>query len=285
MGGSYLTYKKLKIIMGKQEVAKVKKGAPGKPGKPRNYELKPGLMRFGRSKMYKKRALHRITALRKAAKLARPEVPVRKTRPVPKLFVEKPIGGDKNGGTRKVRIKKLPRVYDTQVLRKKQYPRKKKTPKITKLRKTITPGTVCILVATPHKGKRVVFLKQMPSGLCLVTGPFWLNHVPLRRVNQNYLMATKTKIDISKVKIPEHVTDEYFKRAKSKPKNKKDDGEIFTSKKKKYQPSIQRKHDTIVVDRQVMKAVNKSGMGKALVQYLCSKFGLQNHQYPHEMKF
>lgn len=270
--------------MGRSAVP-VKKGAPGKPGKARNYELRPGLMRYGRSKMYKKRALWRITAIRKAVRLARPAVPAIKGRAPVKKYTVKPIGGDKNGGTRKVRIKQLPAKYATEVLRPKNH-RKKRVPKITHLRKSLTPGTVCILVATAHKGKRVVFLKQMPSGLCLVTGPFWLNHVPLRRVNQNYMIATKTKIDISKVKIPEHVDDKYFKRKRDKPKhNKKDDGEIFQSKKKKYYPSKQRKHDTIVVDRQVMKAVNKSGKGRVLVQYLCSKFGLQKNQYPHEIKF
>jgi len=271
------------MIMGKK-VDTVKKGKPGKPGKPRNYELRPGLMRYGRSKMYRKRALWRVTALRKAARLARPAIPPLKSRPVPKLYTEKPIGGDKNGGTRKVRVKQLPAKYQTQVLRSKQE-RKKKTPKITRLRKTLTPGTVCILVSTAHKGKRVVFLKQMPSGLCLVTGPFWLNHVPLRRVNQSYLIATKTKVDVSKVKVPEHITDEYFKRSKEKPRHKKDDGEIFQSKRKKWYPSKERKHDTIAVDRQVMKAINSGGDGRAMVQYLCSKFGLQKHQYPHNMQF
>jgi large subunit ribosomal protein L6e len=61
-------------------------------GKPRNYALASGVYRFGASKTFHKKAIYKFVKKTTAKK------PVVK-KPV---FVEKKIGGDKNGGTRLV---------------------------------------------------------------------------------------------------------------------------------------------------------------------------------------
>ena len=81
----------------------------------------------------------------------------------------------------------------------------------TRLRKNITPGTVLILLAGRFRGRRVVFLKQLKSGLLLVTGPYKINGVPLKRVNQAYCIPTSTSVNISGLDTGS-LNDEFFGR-------------------------------------------------------------------------
>ena len=110
-------------------------------------------------------------------------------------------GTKSTGGFKKVIAKKAPKkaagtpkptVYPSEDAIVKLA--RRHTPKTATLRKSITPGTVVILLSGAHRGKRVVCLKQLPSGLLLITGPFKINGVPLRRVNQAYVIATSTKV-------------------------------------------------------------------------------------------
>jgi large subunit ribosomal protein L6e len=157
----------------------------------------------------------------------------------------------------------------------------RKRPKPAKLRPSITPGTVLILLAGTHRGKRVVFLKQLPSGLLLVTGPFKLNGCPLRRVDQAYVIATKTQVPLESVKVPDRLTDATFKREKKRKQRREDDMVESTSDEAK-KPSPEKLEDQRNVDKQVLECIKKVPQLKS---YLSSIFSLKKGQYPHNILF
>ncbi|XP_014773785.2 60S ribosomal protein L6 [Octopus bimaculoides] len=264
---------------GKEKTKPVTKEAKSASNKrrPRNPVISStGLRRFSRSRVYKRRRIF--------IKKEQPKTKAVK-KPKPAKYVVKPIGGEKNGETRKVRVKRLPRHIPTQEGRKRQSKHRKPFSKHKRnLRKSIVPGTVLILLAGRHKGKRVVFLKQLSSGLLLVTGPFAMNGCPLRRVNQIYAIATTARADVSKVQIPVRINDNYFKR-KAKKANKHKEVELFETEKKEYTLTKERKEDQVEVDKQVLDAIKKHKDRKQLKGYLQSMFSLKNKMYPHKMLF
>ncbi|OTF74742.1 60S ribosomal protein L6-like protein [Euroglyphus maynei] len=219
-------------------------------------------------------------------------------------FVVKKIGGEKNGGERRVLQKRTSRYYPTEPVFNKRrsghvtFKSHKRSLKPGKffyefldLVKQIfslglEPGRVLIVLAGRHRGKRVVFLKQLASGLLLVNGPFTINKCPLRRMHQQFVIVTSTKLDVSSVKVPEHINDRYFKVKRQQKEKKAGDGaNVFAQEKQAWKPDEQRKADQKDMDKQLLQLIRKHSEKKMLMSYLGSYFQLRNRMYPHKMKF
>lgn len=95
--------------------------------------------------------------------------------------------------------------------------RKRNTPRASTGRKSITPGTVVILLSGVHRGRRVVALKTLDSSNILVTGPYAINGVPLKRVNAAHVIATSTKVPLDG--ITANIDTTFFKRQERFTKN------------------------------------------------------------------
>ncbi len=153
---------------------------------------------------------------------------------------------------------------------------------VQKLRASITPGTILILLAGEFRGKRVVFLQQLPSGLLLVTGPRKINGVPLHRINQAFVIATSSSIDISSFALPAAVNEKLFKKAKSAKESSKDilAEDNATTKKAPLSPELKAAQGE--VDAQLLPIIKAVPHMKS---YIASIFSLQKGQAPHNMKF
>ena len=71
----------------------------------------------------------------------------------------------------------------------------------------------------------MILLKHLQQGVLLVTGPFKVNGVPLRRVNARYVIATSSKVDLKGLdaKTVEKVSEDgYFSKEKKGEKKGED---------------------------------------------------------------
>jgi large subunit ribosomal protein L6e len=254
----------------------------------RSKEIVRGVGRLSRSQVASRRGLHK--GLKKSDKPIISDADAHK---------EVQVGGDKNGGKRLVPLSKAPRFYPAEDVRK---PKKsRKTPKPTQLRSTITPGTILILLAGRYRGKRVVFLKQLESGLLLVTGPFKVNGVPLRRVNQAYVIATSTKVELDGCtvrryrdlglgtsltilwQIDEKINDAYFAKAATKGPKSAEEEFFSEGQPKEKEPFPQAKStDQKAVDKAIIASLKKT---ENLTKYLKASWGLSKGQFPHQLVF
>jgi large subunit ribosomal protein L6e len=161
---------------------------------------------------------------------------------------------------------------------KRHFTRKSKTPRAARLRKDIQAGQVLILLSGRFRGRRVVFLKALPSDLLLVTGPYKVNGVPLKRVNQAYVIATKTRVNLGNLPGLDKVTDEFFRDHKEKEANVPLEDPKRTSKRL----TNERREAQNNVDTEVVKAVRAIPQ---LREYLSNRFALKNGDKPHLMNF
>lgn len=154
---------------------------------------------------------------------------------------------------------------------------KKYTP--CKLKPGISPGSILILLAGRFRGRRVVFLKQLPSGTLLVTGPYNVNGVPLRRANQRFCIGTSTAVDLGGADVSS-ISDEFFSRGKKKIPKRSSEGSMFATEPEAKTISDDRKAMQKKVDDAISKKLSAEMKG-----YLKTRFSLSSGMYPHTLKF
>ena len=142
-----------------------------------------------------------------------------------------------------------------------------------------------ILLAGKHRGRRVVVLKKLPTGNLLVTGPYAVNGVPLKRVNAAYVINTSAKVSLAGVNA--NVDNSFFKKQKKFKANElKNASEAKTKK-------VEESKNAEMAWRKEAKNVQKNIDDKLLQNikavehmkgYLSTRFTLYSNSRPHEMK-
>ena len=110
-------------------------------------------------------------------------------------------------------------------------------------------------------------------------GPYSLNGVPLRRVNQKYVIATSTKVGLDGVNVSA-IDDKFFAREKAS--KKKTEDAMFDGEAKPTETSPERKAAQGTVDKALLANVEKV---EKLSAYISAKFSLGKYDKPHAMIF
>jgi len=169
---------------------------------------------------------------------------------------------------------------------KQQFRRKRNTPRASTGRSTIVPGSVVILLSGVHRGRRVVVLKHLGNNNILVTGPYAINGVPLKRVNAAYVIATTTKVSLEGVTA--NIDGTFFKKQIRFTKNQlKNASETRTKRSEEgktaetaWKTSAKQTQKTI--DTALIANISKV---EALKGYLSTRFTLGAGVRPHELRF
>jgi large subunit ribosomal protein L6e len=152
-------------------------------------------------------------------------------------------------------------------------------------RKSLEPGTVLIVLAGRFRGKRVVLLKTLDQGVLLVTGPFKINGVPLRRVNARYVIATSLKVDLDgldSATLDDVSKADFFTADKAE--KKAGEAAFFEQgqKPEKKEVSSARVEAQKSIDKSLIANIKKVDN---LASYLAATFSLRRGDKPHEMKW
>merc|ERR1712227_424592 len=129
------------------------------------------------------------------------------------------------------------------------------------------PGTVVIIVAGRFGGKRVVVLKSLGSRL-LISGPYKVNGVPIRRVYRSIVINTTVKVDLTGLDMS------CF--------NENNIGHIKNNKQYFSSALAQYKQKRTVLEKALIKKITSV---PKLTQYLTKKFTIQDGMPPHRIKF
>ena len=113
-----------------------------------------------------------------------------------------------------------------------------------------------------------------------MTGPYKVNGVPLKRVNQTYTIATSTKVDVGNLNVA-NIDDAFFAKEKAE-KASKEEKFFAADAGKKKEPTDVRKNAQKDVDTGILNSLKKD---KMLKKYLNARFSLTNSTKPHLLKF
>jgi large subunit ribosomal protein L6e len=190
------------------------------------------------------------------------------------------------GGAPKSRLRNNANTWYPADDQSKLYQSKNTHPQKSTGRASVQPGNVVILLSGRHRGRRVVVLKSLPSGNLLVTGPYAVNGVPLKRVNPAYVIATSTKVSLEGVNA--NVDDAWFKRQRSWTQSQlKNASEaklkrVEQSKQAEVQWKATAKTTQKQVDAKLLENIKKVDQLKG---YLGTRFTLYNNSTPHTLVF
>ena len=124
-----------------------------------------------------------------------------------------------------------------------------------------------------------MFLKQLDSGLLLVCGPYGINGVPVKRLNQRYAIATSTKVDVSKVDC-KAFDDKYFKKPAKDRSAKSEEGFFAAPTARKELPA-----EYVAANKALDTSWRFIALVPHLKEYMSALFTLKTGDKPHEMVF